>query len=91
MSFKLSNNTYVKGNAGGTGATFDWGIIERLALQRPLILAGGLTPENVVEGIQSVAPFAVDVNSGVEVEPGIKDHLKLAEFVRKVRLADSSD
>ncbi len=84
-------DTYVKGSAGGTGSTFDWEIIERLALQRPMILAGGLTPENVVEGIQSVAPFGVDVNSGVEVEPGIKDHLKLAEFIRKVRLADSSD
>ena len=84
-------DTYVKGNAGGTGSTFDWGIIDTLALQRPMILAGGLSPENVVEGIQSVAPFAVDVNSGVEIEPGIKDHVKLAEFVRKVRLADSSD
>ncbi len=84
-------DTYVKGNAGGTGARFDWGIIDGLSLQRPMILAGGLSPENVVEGIQSVAPFAVDVNSGVEIEPGIKDHVKLAEFVRKVRLADASE
>ncbi|MCF8057125.1 MAG: phosphoribosylanthranilate isomerase [Desulfocapsa sp.] len=84
-------DTYVKGSAGGTGETFDWKIIEKLDLRRPMILAGGLSPENVMEGIQSVAPFGVDVNSGVEVEPGIKDHVKLAAFVRKVRLADSGD
>ncbi len=84
-------DTYVKGNAGGTGATFDWGIIERLALQRPMILAGGLSPGNVAEAIRSVAPFAVDVNSGVEVEPGIKDHAKLENFVRTVRMADFHD
>ncbi len=53
-----------------------------------MILAGGLSPENVVEGIQSVAPFGVDVNSGVEIEPGIKDHAKLAAFVRNVRMVD---
>ncbi len=84
-------DTYVKGSAGGTGATFDWGIIESLALQRPMILAGGLSPENVVESIRSVAPFGVDVNSGVEIEPGVKDHAKLAAFVRNVRLADSQN
>jgi phosphoribosylanthranilate isomerase len=84
-------DTYVKGVAGGTGETFDWRIIRKLNLRRPIILAGGLSPENVAEAIQSVAPFAVDVNSGVEIEPGIKDHVKLAEFVRNVRLADSAD
>ena len=84
-------DTYVKGSAGGTGETFDWTLIDKLVLRRPMILAGGLSPENVTEGIQTVAPFAVDVNSGVESEPGIKDHDKLAAFVRKVRLADSVD
>ena len=84
-------DTYVKGSAGGTGATFDWRIIDTLALQRPMILAGGISPENVVEAIQSVAPFGVDVNSGVEIEPGIKDHAKLAAFVRNVRQADLQD
>ncbi len=82
-------DTYVKGSPGGTGSSFDWSIIQRLDLQRPMILAGGLNPENVVEAISTVAPFGVDVNSGVEVEPGIKDHESLAEFVGRVRQADT--
>ncbi len=82
-------DTYIKGNAGGTGETFDWSIIERLKLQRPMVLAGGLSPDNVEEAIKSVGPFGLDVNSGVEIEPGIKDHSKLKEFVRKVRLVDA--
>lgn len=81
-------DTYVKGNAGGTGETFDWNIIGNLDLQRSMILAGGLSPDNIEEAIASVHPFGVDVNSGVEIEPGIKDHEKLDEFVRKVRLTD---
>lgn len=78
-------DTYKKGTAGGTGETFDWNIIQRLNLQRPMILAGGLTPENVGEALAQVQPFGVDVNSGVEIEPGIKDHAKLNAFVQKVR------
>lgn len=80
-------DTYMKGSAGGTGKTFDWNIIQRLKLQRPMILAGGLTPENVEEALSQVQPFGVDVNSGVEIEPGIKDHAKLNAFVRKVRFS----
>ena len=78
-------DTYVKGNAGGTGEIFDWSIIKRLNLQRPMILAGGLDPDNIEEALKQVQPFGVDVNSGVEIEPGIKDHAKLFEFVLKVR------
>lgn len=78
-------DTYSKGIAGGTGHTFDWSIIEKLELQRPVILAGGLNPDNVEEALQEVLPFGLDVNSGVEIEPGIKDHGKLYDFVRKVR------
>lgn len=81
-------DTYVKDNAGGTGKTFDWNVIQGLNLQRPVILAGGLNPENVVQAIKSVKPYGVDVNSGVEVEPGIKDHSKLYDFVSKVRQTD---
>ncbi|MBU0943050.1 MAG: phosphoribosylanthranilate isomerase [Proteobacteria bacterium] len=81
-------DTYVKDNAGGTGKTFDWNIVQGLDLQRPMILAGGLTPENVVQAIQSANPYGVDVNSGVEIEPGIKDHSKLYDFVSKVRQTD---
>ena len=82
-------DTYMKGTAGGTGETFDWKLIEQLNLQRPMILAGGLSPDNVIEAIETVTPFGVDVNSGVEIEPGIKDHSKISEFVRKVRQADA--
>ncbi len=78
-------DTYSKGIAGGTGSTFDWSIIQHLQLQRPMILAGGLAPENVEDALQHVQPFGLDVNSGVEIEPGIKDHGKLFDFVRKVR------
>lgn len=81
-------DTYVKGNAGGTGKTFDWSLIDHLKLQRPMILAGGLSPDNVEEAIRTVLPFGVDVNSGVEIEPGIKDHKKIQDFVHKVRQVD---
>lgn len=83
-------DTYIKGSAGGTGKTFDWNVIQRLNLQRPVILAGGLTPENVEDALSQVQPFGVDVNSGVEVEPGIKDHARINAFVRKVRFRDEN-
>ncbi len=82
-------DTYLKGNAGGTGKVFDWSLIEKLNLQRPVILAGGLSVDNVKDAIKHVNPFGIDVNSGIEIEPGIKDHSKLNEFVRKVRLMDN--
>lgn len=65
-------DTYVKGQEGGTGQPFDWSIIESLNLKLPVILAGGLGPENIAEAIKRVKPFAVDVNSGVEESPGKK-------------------
>ena len=70
-------DTYVKGQEGGTGQTFDWGMVERFNLARPLILAGGLDPDNVGDAVAAVNPFAIDVNSGVEAEPGKKDMAKL--------------
>jgi len=82
-------DTYEKGNAGGTGNSFDWSIIERLHLKRPMILAGGLSPDNVENAIRVVSPFGVDVNSGVEIEPGIKDHSLIEDFVRIVRKSDA--
>ncbi len=81
-------DTYSKGIAGGTGMVFDWRIIDSLSLQSPLILAGGLGPENVREAIRQVRPFGVDVNSGVERAPGMKDVEKLHAFMEQVRLAD---
>ena len=81
-------DTYASGSAGGTGETFDWNIVERLDLQNPLILAGGLSPENVAEAVRMVRPFAVDVNSGVEDRPGIKNHRKMQAMFAAVADAD---
>jgi len=66
---------------GGTGESFDWELLrERAASNIPAILAGGLKPENVAEAVEIAHPFAVDVASGVEAEPGRKDHAKMAAF-----------
>ena len=69
--------------AGGTGETHDWTATGTLAtrLTTPVVLAGGLTPENVAEAVQTAEPFAVDVSSGVELTPGHKDHNAVARFV----------
>jgi phosphoribosylanthranilate isomerase len=77
-------DTYVKDAAGGTGKVFDWSIIDKLQLQRPLILAGGLGPENIVAAIEAVRPYGVDINSGVELMPGVKDHARLQILMQKV-------
>ena len=69
-----------KGLYGGTGETFDWGLLRGHRSGVPTILAGGLTPENVADAIETVHPYAVDVVSGVEAEPGRKDHAKMAAF-----------
>lgn len=70
--------------AGGTGETHDWDRTRELIddLESPVVLAGGLTPENVTEAIETVGPFAVDVASGVEDEPGRKDPSAVSAFVR---------
>ncbi len=81
-------DTYVKDKEGGTGLVFDWNLIKQLDLQRPCILAGGLNPENVVNAIEAVHPFAIDINSGVELEPGVKDHAKLRLLTEQVKWAD---
>jgi phosphoribosylanthranilate isomerase len=69
---------------GGTGKTFDWSLaVEfRQRIARPLILSGGLTPENVAEAVKVVHPYAVDICSGVESVPGKKDHAKLRDFIQ---------
>ena len=72
---------------GGTGLSFDWDIARQLQTARPIILAGGLRPDNVRDAIRIVRPYAVDVCSGVESAPGRKDRGKLSAFIREVRNA----
>jgi len=81
-------DAYVPGQPGGTGTHFDWARIPR-DLDRPLILAGGLTPANVAEAIAAARPFAVDVSGGVEADKGIKDRARMAAFSAAVAAADA--
>ena len=77
-------DTYRKDMVGGTGEVFDWTVIEKLNIKRPLILAGGLDEKNVAAAINLVHPFCVDVNSGIETAPGKKDIKKIDKLVREV-------
>ena len=80
-------DAFVDGAHGGTGTSFDWSLIpSNLAL--PVVLSGGLNPANVGNAICRVLPWAVDVSSGVEASPGIKDPQKIAAFMKEVRSAD---
>lgn len=83
----LLMDAYVEGTHGGTGASFDWKLIPR-ELPLPIILAGGLNPQNVTDAIRCIRPWAVDVSSGVEVSKGKKDAALIAAFVRGVKDAD---
>jgi phosphoribosylanthranilate isomerase len=74
---------------GGTGTAIDWTRARDVARRRPIVLAGGLTPENVAEAIAIVQPYAVDVSSGVEFEPGVKDPARIIAFVSAVAAADA--
>ena len=74
------------GQPGGSGKQFDWDILPDL--DRPVILAGGLDATNVAQAIKVVKPYAVDVSSGIEMQKGIKDKIKMNEFVKSVRAAD---
>ena len=70
---------------GGTGTTVNWSRVRLVAAIRPVILAGGLTPDNVAAAIHEARPYGVDVSSGVERAPGVKNHHRLAAFVAAVR------
>jgi phosphoribosylanthranilate isomerase len=72
---------YWHGIHGGTGKSFDWDLVAKRRSKIPMVLAGGLTAENVADAIERVCPFAVDVVSGVEAEPGRKDHAKVEAFL----------
>jgi phosphoribosylanthranilate isomerase len=81
-------DSFVQGKHGGTGVIHDWNVsqhIKQLIHPKPLILAGGLNPENVAEAVRTVEPYAVDVSSGVERKPGIKDYQKMVEFVKNAK------
>jgi phosphoribosylanthranilate isomerase len=77
-------DAWVPGVPGGTGERFDWTLIPT-NLPKPVILSGGLTPDNVAEALERVRPWAVDVSSGVEVSKGIKDAHKIAQFIAKAK------
>lgn len=81
----------VKGLYGGSGVTADWNNAAKLAEKFPLLLAGGLTLENVAEAVQQVQPWGVDVASGVEYAPGEKDPGKMKAFVKAVRRLETRD
>ena len=81
-------DSFVAGEMGGTGHVAPWHLLASLDLGVPLILAGGLTPDNVTEAIRQVRPWGVDVASGIESAPGVKDAGKMRAFVRAVREAD---
>jgi len=80
-------DTYVSGMPGGTGVSIDLELAGKAKRLRPIILAGGLTPENVGEAIRRLRPYGVDVSSGVEISPGKKDHVKLRAFITAAKAA----
>jgi phosphoribosylanthranilate isomerase len=81
-------DSFAHGKHGGTGVIHDWGIsrqVKHAVHPKPLILAGGLNPENVADAVRTVEPYAVDVSSGVEQQPGIKSHQKIVEFIKNAK------
>jgi phosphoribosylanthranilate isomerase len=81
-------DAYVKGQLGGTGQTFDWALARQAAHRAKILLAGGLTPDNVAEAVRTARPYGVDVASGVEEEPGRKSRRLVADFVRAAKSVD---
>ena len=88
-------DSFARGQYGGTGRVHDWNLsrqIKEVVAPLPVILAGGLKPENVKEAVQTVQPYAVDVASGVELRPAVKDHEKIRAFVenaKEIKLPDN--
>ncbi|MDB4458992.1 phosphoribosylanthranilate isomerase [bacterium] len=79
-------DSYVKGAMGGTGEAFNWELAARVVGQgKPTFLAGGLNPDNAAQAVQEVAPYALDVSSGVESSPGVKNAAKVEAFLKAVK------
>ena len=79
-------DTYIEGKMGGTGVSFDWDLVRLLKdFREPIILSGGLSPDNVAEAVKMVKPYAVDVSTGVESTPGKKDPQLVKEFIRRAK------
>ncbi|MCB0315463.1 MAG: phosphoribosylanthranilate isomerase [Calditrichaeota bacterium] len=78
-------DAYRPGKYGGTGRTFDWNLALRAKAHGPVVLSGGLSPENVYEAVSRVQPYAIDVNSGVESAPGIKDKQRLKNLFEMIK------
>jgi phosphoribosylanthranilate isomerase len=83
--FALLFDGHRDGAFGGTGQTFSWALLSQFAIEKPIILAGGLSPENIRTAIEMTGPYAVDVATGVESGPGKKDHAKMRDFIAAVR------
>lgn len=84
-------DTRKAGSYGGTGRPFEWSLVNRNAFTSPLILSGGLTPENILDGIEIVRPDAVDVNSGVEASPGVKDRARMERLFAILKDTEGGD
>jgi phosphoribosylanthranilate isomerase len=80
-------DTFEERRAGGTGRRFDWSLLAMYPRTKPFFLAGGLSPDNIAAAISLVRPSGVDVSSGVEAEPGVKDHAKLERLFERVKRA----
>lgn len=80
-------DTFKENEYGGTGSVFNWDILENSGITKKIIISGGLNPENVQDAILKFNPYAVDVNSGVERSPGIKDHQEINKFIEAVNNA----
>ena len=83
-------DTYEKGRPGGTGENFNLDLIAGLKIETPIILSGGLNEGNIINGIKTIQPFAVDVNSGVESEPGIKDESKVSKLFNVLKNTENN-
>jgi phosphoribosylanthranilate isomerase len=85
ISAAILLDAFERGSYGGTGKTFNWEIARKAGQQGRIILAGGLNPQNSAAAVREAAPYAIDVNSGVEERPGIKDHHKVKELFDNIK------